>query len=530
MPDKDIEQEVKDRVDEEEENFPSPAITNEELDSDFIRQCFDLNLRGDGILYAVLNRDKFIFNQASGQWLAWQGHHWALDLNNQQALNAVWGVAIKYESIRKTITEDLSKARAAENEALVKTLTNKRNAINTRIRGLHGNRAKDCLTWATIVDGGLSVKGDNFDRIPYLLSAQNGVVDLRSGKFRDGRQEDWLTKVVPYDLDPKYWEKDCIDEDFENFLTSSLAPPKEHKAPDLYLTNVIAYLRRLLGYAITGYRSENVFPIFVGDKAQNGKGTMVHLFYQLLGPMSKPISGEMLLKQKYSRSSAGPSPDLMELYGLRLGCASETEQGREFSMSECKRLAGGDKITARSPNDKYPICFDQTHLLLLITNHLPKADSDDPGFWYRVAIIRFHWSFVAKPTKPHEKKRLKDIDKILEKKAPQILGWIIRGSLEWHQKGLAPPEEVQEEVKQYRSNQDDVGQWIEGRCNTDDPTVKKHFKELYDPFAKWYKEFKGDHVISKTRFSNTLVKKGFLREKTSNVYFYGISVPLYLDD
>lgn len=518
----DIQNKVKERTKQKEK--PPETDTND-ITPEVVKGCFDLNLRGDGMLYAALNKKRVVFNKTAGQWFAWQGHHWALDENGAQAMNVVIEVAFKYETVLlPSLFKDLKKERAIEN-GNEKKILDEILAVNKRIKGLNGDRAQKCLLWATIVDDGLSVKGEIFDCMPHLLAAQNGVVDLRSGKFRPGRHDDWLLKSIPHDLNPKDWETDHVSEAWGQYLSTSLAPPVGHKNSEKYLKDITAFLRRLLGYAITGYRSERIFPIFIGDKGQNGKGVLIDLLYELFGQIAAPIPAEMLLKQKYTKNASAASPEIMALKGLRIGCASETEEGRDFALSEVKRLAGGEQITARDNFDKYLTTFIPTHKLLLITNHLPKADSDDDAFWYRVAVIRYHWSFVAKPTRPNEIKRDPNLIDKLREEAPKIIGWFIRGALEWQQQGLDMPSAVTDEVLKYRGDQDTVGEWINACCDTEDKTIRIRFSELYEDYKEWYKKEKGDFVISKTSLSATLEKKGYIREKKSNVYFYGI-VPI----
>ena len=48
---------------------------------------------------------------------------------------------------------------------------------------------------------GIHVK--ELDQHAELLAFPNGTVDLRTGEMRDGRRDDYITKRVPYDYDPK---------------------------------------------------------------------------------------------------------------------------------------------------------------------------------------------------------------------------------------------------------------------------------------------------------------------------------------
>jgi putative DNA primase/helicase len=47
----------------------------------------------------------------------------------------------------------------------------------------------------------LNVKTDKLDPNPRLLNVENGTIDLKTGKLREHRQEDMITKIahVTYD-------------------------------------------------------------------------------------------------------------------------------------------------------------------------------------------------------------------------------------------------------------------------------------------------------------------------------------------
>ena len=72
-----------------------------------------------------------------------------------------------------------------------------------------------------------------------------------------------------------------------------------------------------------------------------------------------------------TRTSQGPSPDIMALKGLRIAFASETDEGQKFSSSTVKWLTGGDQLVGRYPHDKHPITFTLTHALFF--NNEPQA-------------------------------------------------------------------------------------------------------------------------------------------------------------
>jgi hypothetical protein len=77
-------------LDEIEELAAGNVVTSE-----LIRKCLLLNERGDGILYAMANRGKLIYNINAGEMYRWAGHYWEIDKSHAH-INAVELVAELY--------------------------------------------------------------------------------------------------------------------------------------------------------------------------------------------------------------------------------------------------------------------------------------------------------------------------------------------------------------------------------------------------------------------------------------------------
>src|SRR5487761_1513800 len=107
----------------------------------------------------------------------------------------------------------------------------------------------------------LAVVPGQFDKDPWLLNCPNGTLDLRTGKLREHRIEDYLTKLcaTPYEPDVRcpVWH---------SFLDAIFAGN----------VSMIAYLQRLSGYWLTGDVREQILPIFWGT-GSNGKSTFIEV-------------------------------------------------------------------------------------------------------------------------------------------------------------------------------------------------------------------------------------------------------------
>ena len=78
-----IEKAVKDRVVVEAAAYPDVSLNNGEIDPVFIEQCLGASELGDGVLFAELQRHKYIFDVTAKEWLAWTGQYWEYDDHNK---------------------------------------------------------------------------------------------------------------------------------------------------------------------------------------------------------------------------------------------------------------------------------------------------------------------------------------------------------------------------------------------------------------------------------------------------------------
>ena len=333
----------------------------DKVDSNLIEECLNANELGDGILYSVLNEGKYVYNKSSREWLRWTGHHWELDVM-ESSLAAVEDVCRAYLREAVNIVQKIAKASEGGDQDAkqqIAQLEKTQKWIYKRVYSLRADtRRNSCLKFAhSNPVKSLSIKGDELDQNPWLLACKNGVIDLRTGELRPGRPEDYLLKAAPTE-----WKG-----------INGPAPTWEQALFEIFDgdESIIKYLQRLFGYAITGLTREHVFPILYG-KGRNGKGTIVEAICHVLGPLAGSIQSEMLLDQGRVRSSAGPSPDVMALRGLRLAFASETDEGRRFSTARVKWLVGGDTLVGRLPHDKHEIRFRPTHTLFLLQTICPE--------------------------------------------------------------------------------------------------------------------------------------------------------------
>jgi putative DNA primase/helicase len=343
-------------------------------------------------------------------------------------------------------------------------------------------------------EAGIPVLPDELDASPDLLNVLNGTIDLRSGKLREHRREDLITRVAPLEYDP-----DANAPAWETFLQRVL-PGEELRA----------FVQRAVGYSATGHTSEQCMFINHGGGA-NGKSTFQEALSAALGDYAMRTPTEMLLAR---RSDSVPN-DVARLKGARFVSASETEEGRRLAESRIKDLTGQDTITARFMKAEW-FDFAPTHKLWLSTNHKPEIRGTDAAIWRRIRLVP--WTVSIPPAQQDKK-----LPEKLRSELPTILAWVVRGCLQWRRKGLQAPEEVRQATGNYRSEMDVLAAFLEEYCILRSDAMA-FARNLYIAYKEWC-EANGEPVEKQRRFGMRLTERGLRRQKVGGVYrWYGIGL------
>lgn len=479
----------------------------------FIAECFRLNERGDGMLFAAIHRGRFVHIKKLDTWLYWAGNHWKID-EDDYAIDAADLVAQYYESyaadLRARIDDLRRNDKNAEAKMLADLLKQYKKRIN-KIRTLKG--ARICCDYSYCIGpGSLSVREEKIDQKPMLLACRNCVVDLSTGEVVESRPEDYIVNAATVEW--KGINTPCPI--WENFFDAIHQSDPE----------IMRFVHKLLGYSATGLRTENFYAIFIGE-GSNGKSTMFEAVQQILGELAWVISPEMLLEQRNARSSAGPSPDLYSLMGRRMVIAPETDEDGKISGSQVKRLSGGETIKTRAPHDKKEINYRATHKLFIHTNHAPKGLAKDYALARRLLYVTYTLKFVDNPKEKNERKGDKGLPKKLEAEYSGILAWLVRGALLWQADGgLKPPAKVLEAVEAQRRADDVILQYHDGFLEPDDGDKYLKFADIYASFEKFFEtEISKDsrYLPSKKKFSKWLADREIKTDKKSgDAIVYGL--------
>jgi len=280
---------------------------------------------------------------------------------------------------------------------------------------------------------------------PDFLPIQNGKkIDLRTGQITERTKEDYFSYECPVTLTDKL-------EHAEKFFSQVM--PK---------TELREYLRKVLGYCLTGNMDARCFFIWYGD-GSNGKSVIMKLLKCILGALYHQCGKGIFMKGSQEKAE-GASPDKVALIGVRNGVYSEGDTADNIDINESflRMVTGKDEINARAlfraPLTFFPIC--KLHLL---SNYKPDLNGDK-AMRERVRYLFFNSSFVDTPDSKVENEFKKDddfIDSLCGEYLSEVFSWIVKGSIEYYKtKSIIPPEEFKNKTNEFFDLQDSITSYI----------------------------------------------------------------------
>jgi putative DNA primase/helicase len=414
--------------------------------------------------------DRLRFVATWGKGLAWDGARWQLDDE------ARWQQAAAYTA-RVMFDDAITEMQAANAAGDADRVAHARGSLAWAAKSQGAARLAAMATLArsfpTIV-----LKHTALDADPWLLNVANGTIDLRTGALREHRREDLITKLAPVAYDPKASAPTWLA-----FLERAMGGRGE----------LVEFLQRLVGYALTGEVREHVLAFFYGGGA-NGKSTFLGTIHALLGDYATPGPRGLLFR---SRGERHPT-ELASLHGRRFVTCSEIEEGLAFDEALVKDLTGGDPIECRRMREDF-WRFDPTHKLFLAGNHKPTVRGDDEGIWRRMRLVPFT---VTIP----EGERDPELPAKLRAELPGILRWAVEGCVAWQRTGLEPPAAVREATKEYREENDLVGQFFRSHVIFA-PACKVSRRDLRETYERACEEA-GAEPLGAKRFAARLRDRG----------------------
>lgn len=493
------------------DKIPAPPM-EAKLPKEFVLDCLNRNKVGDAALFCALFRGKYVFVQEWEKFLYWAGHFWQVDMRSKRAL-----------ADSERVCEAYMNAWAECNDEEGSPLHKK---ILKRLDSLRSPKGrKDMLECVTTIDDAPVISYEQLDKQPYLLATPTGVVDLRTGECSPGKPEQYLLSHCPTPW--RGINEPCRE--FEEYLQTCMDDDLEIKD----------FIQRLLGYALLGEKKHHIWVIMYGPLSRNGKDTLMNIVKRILGKnLHVRIPTNMLMDQKFERDSSQPSADMMALRGAKIAYASEAKKRHSLDQAKIKDMTGGGYITARGLTDREMTEWKQSALIMLLTNYLPKINSDDDGFNARTICIEWPVKFVPNPVREYERKIVYGMDDRLEKEDSGILAFMVRGCMDVIANNLRIPDKVLRYTADQIDSFDDIGKFLKECCILEDPpTGGREFKtrtpasDLLKICNWWCKNILGNsYPFTPKQFAPALEKKGIPTKKSSIMYYLGVTVKDEIED
>lgn len=228
---------------------------------------------------------------------------------------------------------------------------------------------------------------NQLDCFPYLLGVRNGVVDLRNGTLRSRLPQDMIYHVCDVEYDPGA-PTDLIESVVKSLMADDL--------------EMVDYIQKLLGYAISGEKKEEIFVILAGTGENDGKS--------ILTEMLRLILGSMYVKKTNSKNANVKSNRVVEY--------------KELIKSGKIRF---DVVTKATDNDGTPI---------MNANLKPNLSNAGFSITERIVCIPFPVKFIElepgeKPSL-YKRQRNTDVIAMLRADLAGVFNWLVQGSVRWY--------------------------------------------------------------------------------------------------
>ncbi len=415
-------------------------------------------------LFANQHRDHLRWCPAFG-WMIWDGRRWQSDKTQQIVRLAKETLSLLLEQATKAGPGD-------DQSAMLKFYL-----ASCRREGIHA--------FVDLARDQLAIEAEDFDAQPYLLNVLNGTIDLRTGKLRPHDPADRLTK-----LSKVRFVRHAVARRFTSFLNELFLGNKE----------LIEYVKRFVGYSLTGDQSEQCFLVLYGS-GENGKSVLMDAILYVAGEYGHTAGADLLIRRWNREGSPG---EVAALKGIRFVEVSETGEGHHINEEQVKNLTGGDRLRGRFLyHDAFT--FEPTQHIWLRTNAKPQISDATHAMWRRIKLIPFSF----KPKRKDKRLALK-----LRAEAEGILTWAVRGAVSWWNRGkpqLREPRIVTEATLEYRSEMDLVEDFLEDTCERIG-SAETPSRELYKAYQEWVIDG-GHHPVSETRLALHLKQMGFRNER-----------------
>jgi phage/plasmid-associated DNA primase len=296
---------------------------------------------------------------------------------------------------------------------------------------------------------------DKLDSNMGVLAFKNGLVDLQTGKFREGiLSSDFLTETIPHD----YSASSKVAKDYvKSVLLKILNNNEKH----------LEYFLSVIGYTFIGKANLEKSIYFCIDKSIEGKGDNGKSFFFEILTVLMPNYVCKTKSNILEDGNAKVHKQLVGLKGKRLVWIDE--YGKKKTNAELlKSIGDGTQI-------ENEVMFGTTQIIkvffkmFILSNHIPNIDPNETAVYNRYKQISFgsHFDRTGK-RKVENASKLEFIadptlmETLIREHANSIFGLIIDYAGSYYSRKLPEiPSQFLEDTRETQLGNDDFAEWFE---------------------------------------------------------------------
>lgn len=376
---------------------------------------------GDDIRVVRMTTDS---GDTTYRWFVWNGKHWRPDSIDSVIVGTTTRISAEIEEGMAKCDEDAEAAKADKDIAAEKDAQkHKANLKKIRDSVVAGRRITS-IRLVLQTQEPIQAERKVFDADPMLLGCPSCTVDLRTGKKRMPRREDYITMSCA--VDPADTSAGAAV--WKRFLFATQGGKEGTRDPRNQDAEArVKYLQRILGYSITGLRSTHAYFVWKGAgeaNGGNGKGTVLttlqkHVGGDYIGSLTLPNVVEH--KDALTQHPTGLKANERK----RMVIVGEVREKACTLDDRVKELASEDPIPARGMGKDMGV-IEWDGKLFFQSQYVVRVKDPTQDAWQRRANA-MHWRVNMPKALP-----LENPGEQLAKEAPAILRWLIDGAVAWY--------------------------------------------------------------------------------------------------
>lgn len=317
-----------------------------------------------------------------------------------------------------------------------------------------------------------------FDPNPYLLGVKNGVVDLRTGEFREYRPEDLITYQIDVTYDP------------------AARCPKYLKFLEEIQPNVTDRLTLVDWFPATAIRLPLPYVLFLLGLGRNGKGIYERLIKRFFGATA---FRDMALAEVSKNNFAAGT------FYKKLGWIATEQSGKKKATigTDFIKLVSGAGTIDSDVKNRARIQFEAYFQAIVDTNAMPQIEDNSIGWMERFCKQDLPYVFVNNPDPKNPLEKKKDPHLLSKLTTDEELSGILN-LLIWRAKAICETETITkrpagELFNEYTKQSSSLSTFWEEFCDhypgvTESPTSTA---TIYSAYKRWCSHLVGEVVNEK---------------------------------